>query len=145
MTLEQSPDPVERQSWYLMILLSLVVSAAGVLNTMLMSVTQRYREIGTIKCLGALDSFVLFSVLLESAMVGFVGALAGVIAGLLVSVAIGSLEHGLAVLGHLNFDYFPVKLLATFTVGMSLTVIGAAIPAYIAAQMPPMEAMRGEK
>jgi len=57
-------DPDEQEKWALMLALSLVVSMAGVLNTMLMSVTQRYREIGTLKCLGALDSFVLLSVLL---------------------------------------------------------------------------------
>ena len=60
---------VERDSWILMLTLCLLVCAAGVMNTMLMSVSQRYREIGTIKCLGALDSFVLLSVVAESGII----------------------------------------------------------------------------
>jgi cell division protein FtsX len=74
--------PAEQQSWYLMMGLAMVVSVAGVLNALLMSVTQRYREIGTMKCLGALDGFILLSVLLEAAILGVTGAVLGVLAGL---------------------------------------------------------------
>ena len=91
LTLPAGKDSADRQSWLLMLSLAIVVSAAGVLNTMLMTVTQRYREIGTMKCLGALDSFILLSVLTEAA------------------------------------------------------ILGAAVPAWIASRMPPMDAMRGEK
>jgi len=144
-TMPREADPTERQSWVLMVVLALVVSAAGVLNTMLMSVSQRYREIGTIKCLGALDGFVLLSVLLEAALLGLAGALAGAAAGLGVSVGLAAADHGRAVLQHLRLDALPLKLAAAFAIGMALTVLGAAVPAWIASRMPPMEAMRGEK
>ncbi len=144
-TMPRSGDLTERQSWMLMLVLSLLVCAAGVLNTMLMSVTQRYREIGTMKCLGALDSFVLLAVLTESALLGLAGALAGVGIGLVISILLGLGEHGLAFAQHLRLDGLLWKVPLVFAVGMALTTLGAAVPAAIAARMPPMDAMRGEK
>jgi len=138
-------DRSEQESWYLMLALSLVVSGAGVLNTMLMSVTQRYREIGTMKCLGALDSFVLYSVLLEAAILGLCGAALGIIAGLAISLLLGFAEHGPSLFDFLRLDLLPLKILLAFAVGMVLTTFGAAVPAWIASRMPPMDAMRGEK
>lgn len=136
---------VEQQSWRLMMVLSLVVSAAGVFNTMLMSVTQRYREIGTMKCLGALDSFVLLSVLVEAAILGLAGALAGGILGLLISLILAAADYGTALFSAVVAVKIPLNLLIVFLIGMSLTTLGALFPAWIAAKMPPMEAMRGEK
>jgi ABC-type antimicrobial peptide transport system permease subunit len=138
-------DPADRNAWRLMFALSLAVSAAGVLNTMLMSVTQRYREIGTLKCLGALDTFVLLSVLLEAALLGLAGALLGVVAGFVIAVALGALQHGAAVFDHLALAGLPWKISVAMAVSLTLATLGAALPAFIAARMPPMEAMRGEK
>ncbi len=145
LTMPRNEDPVEMQSWRLMMILSLVVSGAGVLNTMLMSVTQRYREIGTMKCLGALDSFILYSVLLEAAILGLAGALAGAVVGFLISILLALADHGSAVFGAMALDGMFLKFLFVFGIGMLLTTLGAFVPAVIAARMPPMEAMRGEK
>lgn len=145
LTMARKGDSTEQQSWYLMLALSLLVSAAGVLNTMLMAVTQRYREIGTMKCLGALDSFVLLSVLLEAVILGLVGAAAGVLLGLLISLLLGFAEFGMACFTHLRMGGMAVNVLFVFLSGMALTTFGAAVPAYIASRMPPMDAMRGEK
>ncbi len=145
LTMAQGGEETDRQSWVLMMGLSLVVSAAGVLNTMLMSVTQRYREIGTMKCLGALDSFVLLSVLLEAGMLGLGGAMIGVVAGLLLSALLAMTDHGWAFAGFLRLGALPLKVLFVFFVGMALTTLGASLPAWIASKMPPMDAMRGEK
>jgi ABC-type antimicrobial peptide transport system permease subunit len=135
----------EHQSWILMMVLALVVSAAGVLNTMLMNVTQRYREIGTMKCLGALDSFILLSVLLEAAALGLVGAVVGVVLGLIIASLLALADFGAAFLAHMAISGLAFKILFVFLVGMVLTTFGAAIPAFIASRMPPMDAMRGEK
>lgn len=138
-------DAGDDGSWLLMMILALIVSAAGVLNTMLMNVTRRYREIGTMKCLGALDSFVLLSVLVEAAILGFAGAVAGVMSGLLISVLLAMADYGTACLTHMALNLLAAKLLGVLAIGMVLTTFGAAAPAAIAAKMPPMEAMRGEK
>jgi ABC-type antimicrobial peptide transport system permease subunit len=145
LTMARQGDSTEQQSWYLMLALSLVVSAAGVLNTMLMAVTQRYREIGTMKCLGALDSFVLLSVLLEAVILGLAGALVGALLGVVISVVLGFAEFGTACFTHLRMGGMTLKVLFVFVSGMALTTFGAAVPAYIASKMPPMDAMRGEK
>jgi hypothetical protein len=145
LTMPRSDNPVDVQSWRLMMVLSLVVSGAGVLNTMLMSVTQRYREIGTMKCLGALNSFILFSVLVEAAILGLVGAIAGAVMGFVASILLAMLDHGTQVFSAMEVDGWPLKMLFVFIIGMLLTTFGAFFPAIIAARMPPMEAMRGEK
>ena len=145
LTMPRSTDPVDVQSWRLMMVLSLVVSGAGVLNTMLMSVTQRYREIGTMKCLGALDTFILYSVLLEAAILGLVGAIAGAIFGLIISILLSVADHAGNVFAAMELQGLGGKFLFVFFVGMALTTLGALFPAFIASKMPPMEAMRGEK
>lgn len=145
LTAPKSTEPTEQQSWGLMLVLCLVVSGVGVLNTMLMSVTQRYREIGTIKCLGGLDSLVLYSTLVESAILGLVGGIAGAVVGGVVAILLGVLDYGGAVFQQILPGQLPVNALIVFAVGMLFTTLGAAIPAYIAAKMPPIEAMRGEK
>lgn len=168
LTMPRTDDPTEAQSWMLMLVLSLVVSGAGVLNAMLTSVSQRYREIGTIKCLGAMDSLVLWSVLVESAVLGLGGAIAGLVVGLVVSLALGLVENGLGFFGTFFAGLLPASDLPAglraispggmhrgvwlalsagfvFVVGMLLTTLGAAVPAFIASRMPPVEAMRGEK
>lgn len=145
LTAPKSADPTERQSWAVMLVLCLTVSGVGVLNTMLMSVTQRYREIGTIKCLGGLDSLVLLSTLLESAILGLIGGAVGAVVGAIIALLLALPDYGRAVFQHVALGQLPVNALIVFGVGMLFTTLGAAIPAWIAAKMPPIEAMRGEK
>ena len=66
-----------KQRW--IIILSLLVCTVGIVNAQLMAVTERFREIGTMKCLGALDRFILKLFLLEAGMQGLVGALIGAV------------------------------------------------------------------
>jgi hypothetical protein len=61
--------------------MSLVVATVGIVNSMLMSVTERYKEIGTMKCLGALDSFIVRLFLLEAGLLGILGSALGALVG----------------------------------------------------------------
>ena len=131
-----------KQTW--LISLSLLVCVVGIANAMLMSVTERFREIGTMKCLGALDSFIVKLFLLESAFQGFAGTTAGIIIGFALTFLLGLLDYGGYVL-----DYFPLSKIAesagyALVVGTSLSLIGAMLPAYRAAKMEPVEAMRSD-
>jgi len=74
-------DDSRLQTWW-MVALALLISFVGILNAMVMSVTERFREIGTMKCLGALDSFIVKLYLLESIFQGCVGTLIGLGLGL---------------------------------------------------------------
>ena len=89
-----------KQTW--LISLSLLVCVVGIANAMLMSVTERFREIGTMKCLGAEDGLVIRLFLIESALVGSVGALGGIALGVLVALAAGIAQFGLATSGGLS-------------------------------------------
>ena len=131
-----------QQIW--LVSLSLLVSAVAISNAMLMSVTERYREIGTMKCLGALDSFVVKMFLMESAFQGFVGSLLGCIIGTLLGT-LGSAAR----LGEPAFSFFPLvdvlnKGLLAIGIGVSLSIISAIYPTYIAAKMVPADALRSE-
>jgi len=140
-TLEDSDARV--QTWW-MAGLALVVSFVGVLNAMLLSVTERFSEIGTMKCLGALDLLIVQLFLLESLFQGVAGAAIGIGIGLALT-----LIEGLGLYGSQMWPLVPggelVRLAAICLVaGTLLTIIGALYPAWRAAKMQPVEAMRAE-
>ena len=131
-----------KQMW--LIGLSLLVCVVGIANAMLMSVTERFREIGTMKCLGALDAFIVKLFLLESTFQGVVGTSAGIVLGFLLTLMLALLDYGGFV-----FDYFPLTDIArsalyALVAGTLLSLIGAMLPAYSAAKMEPVEAMRSD-
>ncbi len=122
--------------------LALLVAFVGILNAMLMSVTERFREIGTMKCLGALDSFIIKLFLIESLFQGIVGTLIGIVLGVLLSLASTLTNYGRFAWLHLPVGQISLALLICLVVGVSLTVAGAVYPAWQAARMQPIEAMR---
>lgn len=131
-----------RQVW--LVTISLLVSVIGITNSMLMAVTERYREIGTMKCLGALDRFVVELFLLESSFQGLLGSIIGSFVGVGTITALFTIKYGLVVIKN-----FPWLLVSGYTalaisLGVILAIIGAIYPAYRAAKMPPAEAMRVE-
>lgn len=114
---------------------SLVMCLVGVTNSMLMSVTERFREIGTIKCLGASDGFIVKVFFLEALLLGVMGSLMGSLAGTgLMALAVGkvSLSTGITIV-----------LTGTLS-GATMTVIAAIAPAIQAARMPAAAALRVE-
>ena len=124
--------------------LALAVAFIGILNAMLMSVTERFREIGTMKCLGALDGFIVKLFLIESLFQGLVGTLFGVIVGLALSLIAASISFGRFAWANLPAGAIAMSALLCFAVGVVLTVAGAVYPAWQAARMQPIEAMRVE-
>ncbi|MDD5679470.1 MAG: hypothetical protein PHW60_15990 [Kiritimatiellae bacterium] len=131
-----------RMSW--LVLVSLLVCAAGISNAMLMTVTERFREIATLKCLGALDGFIMVLFLIEACVLGLVG---GMIGGLLGSLI--GFSRMLGAFGALLIAAFPVTqwLIAmgmAVISGIVLAALASVYPASIAARLAPMEAMRIE-
>ena len=132
------------------VIMSLLVCVVGITNSMLMAVTERYKEIGTMKCLGALDRFVVELFLLESSLQGFVGSLAGSIFGALLMILIQFFKEGKKVFGALtffkSFSIFDIGWIIVLCVGVgvALSIIGAIYPAYRASKMVPADAMRVE-
>ena len=122
--------------------LALLVAFAGILNAMLMSVTERFREIGTMKCLGALDSFIIKLFLIESLFQGVVGTIVGVLLGLSLSMANLSTSYGIYAWKNVPWSSVIWSIVMCFGVGIVLTVAGAVYPAWQAARMQPIDAMR---
>ena len=120
------------------------MSFVGILNAMLLSVTERFREIGTMKCLGALDTFIVKLFLIESSFLGVIGAVIGVLIGLVLTLLITTSDFGSAVFRYFpGFEVLRSGLLALL-VGSVLSVAAAIYPAYAAAKMEPVAAMRLE-
>jgi len=130
---------------YWLISLALLVCFVGIVNAMLMSVTERFREIGTMKCLCALDSFIVKLFLLESVFQGAVGTFIGIVLGTLLSII-----RAWFVYGSVIFRFFPIggvitAILIAQATGVLLSVIAAVFPARAAARMQPVDALRAEE
>lgn len=123
--------------------ISLLVTVIGISNAMLMSVTERFREIGTMKCLGALSSFVTQMFVLEASILGLVGGIAGAIGGAIFAVAVYAITYGGALV-FASLPFFSVLLYGVFSViaGVVLSIIAALYPARVAAAMVPATALR---
>ena len=94
------------------------------------------------KCLGALDRFILRLFLLEAGIQGLVGAFFGAVAGLAIGLATGLVRFGwVAVAGFPAAGLWRV-LSVSIAVGVGLSLLGVVYPAVVAARMRPVEAMR---
>lgn len=132
-----------KQRWIL--ILSLLVCTVGIVNAQLMAVTERFREIGTMKCLGALDRFVLRLFILEAGMQGLAGAAAGALIGAVFALLGGWLRFGGAALRQAPLAEVAVSTAAATGIGLALSLLGVLYPALVAARMQPVEAMRVEQ
>ena len=126
------------------VILSLLVCVVGIVNAQLMAVTERFREIGTMKCLGALDSFILRLFLLEAGMQGLVGSAIGALSGGLFALLSGVVRFGTVVFTSLSWMEAVGSLLFATGVGCLLSLLGVLYPAIVATRMLPIEAMRVE-
>jgi hypothetical protein len=132
-----------KQRW--IIILSLMVCVVGIVNAQLMAVTERFREIGTMKCLGALDRFVLRLFVLEAGMQGVAGAFAGAAAGAVFALLNSVVRFGVSALGYPSFTGLSMSVGISIAVGCLLSLLGVFYPALVAARMQPVEAMRVEQ
>jgi putative ABC transport system permease protein len=117
--------------------ISLVVGSIGIANIMIVSVTERTREIGVMKAVGARKRDVIQLFLVESVILGAIGALLGVLVGL------GFGYLGVSVIGWpmvLPTDWI---LIAVF-IGVTVGVLSGLYPAWRGAKVDPIEALRHE-
>lgn len=117
--------------------ISLVVGGIGIMNIMLVSVTERTREIGIRMAIGARPGDVMTQFLIEAIMLSVLGGVVGILLGIAGAV-------GYAVFAQSNFVLSPVAVLLAFGFAGFVGVIFGFYPARRAARMDPIEALRTE-
>ena len=128
-----------KDTW--LVVLSLLVCLVGIANAMLMSVTERFREIGTMKCMGALDGFIIKLFILESTFMGIAGTIIGVVVGFVLTALLNMSSFGAVIFDHLPVDRVFFYGILAVAIGSILSLIGGILPAYRAAKMEPVDAM----
>jgi len=130
-----------RNTW--IVIISLVVTVIGISNAMLISVTERFREIGTMKCLGSLSRFIRLLFLIEASIMGLAGAMVGAVLGIAFSLLMYGFtyEWGL-VLASLDLGLLVKYLGLSVVAGIVLSIVAAIYPAHIASSMVPADALR---
>ena len=118
--------------------ISLVVGGIGIMNIMLVSVTERIREIGIRKAVGARESDILRQSLIESATLSLIGGGIGILVGWIGSMSIGGIWKSLPT------QVTPAAVAVAFVFSLAVGVFSGAYPAYRAAKLDPIEALRHE-
>ncbi|MCL5995532.1 MAG: ABC transporter permease [Chloroflexi bacterium] len=116
---------------------SLMVGGIGIMNVMLVSVTERTREIGVRMAVGARSRDVVFQFLLEAMLLSAVGGIFGIATGILTIPLAATLNQGLALLA-------PDSIPLAFGVALITGVLFGIYPAMRAARLDPIEALRYE-
>lgn len=129
----------------LLVSLSLVTCLVGIVNSMMMSVSERLKEIGTLKCLGATDGFIVRIYFIESLIVGVVGTLCGMVGGVVVAFAVLAWSYGTFAFRCLPVVAVGWSLLLSLIAGVVISVLAAIAPAIWASKQEPVNAMRIEE
>ena len=120
-----------------MAVVSLVVGGIGIMNVMLVSVTERTREIGVRLAVGAKQKDIVSQFLLESILISASGGLAGIVLGILAIPLAAALNQGEALL-------YPGSIPLAFGVAVVIGIVFGLYPAIHAARLDPIEALRYE-
>lgn len=136
--------------------ISLLVGGIGIMNIMLATVTERTREIGVRRALGAKRNDIVLQFLVEAAVLSVVGGLTGILAGIFCEPAIvmmrefalwkypDTMEQLPDVVRNVTPSIVPASIPIAFIISLVVGVVFGLFPAYRAAQMNPIDALRHE-
>jgi putative ABC transport system permease protein len=129
--------------------LTLGIGGVGLMNIMLVSVTQRTREIGVEKALGARRRHIFLQFLAEALTITFMGGILGIMLAYVVSVTVGRLTLYSAVAKHaeagdVRLVIDPVTLIVAVLILTAVGLVSGMVPAIRASRLDPIEALRYE-
>ena len=129
--------------------LTLGIGGVGLMNIMLVSVTQRTREIGVQKALGARRRYILLQFLAEALTITFMGGVLGIVLAYTVALSVGRLtlysafaKNGEA--GDIRLIIAPGTLIASTLILGAVGLVSGMVPAFRASRLDPIEALRHE-
>src|SRR5579863_471634 len=129
-------------------IIALVVGAVGIVTTLYNSVTERIREIGTMKAIGAQNAEILALFLVEAALIGIIGASSGMAIGMVAGIILGILTTTAPAGGgppvHIPPIFVPTDLIKVWLLSLGLSVLAGMYPAWKASKLSPMVALRRE-
>ena len=128
----------------LVALLALLISGIGIMNIMLVSVTERTHEIGIRKAIGARRREILYQFLCEAIIISGAGALIGIGIAIAIPIATETVVRFLALPGELTIPISWVSVVFAFVVSCSIGVLFGYLPARTAARLQPVESLRFE-
>jgi len=125
---------------------TLLIGLVSLVNTLYMSISERKKELGILKAIGARNSQIFFLIITETIIIVLISAFLGIILAVGFS---GTIEYFIrkliegAPLGRLVYYSFP-SLILTVLVAVAIGVLSSILPAYSATKIPPMEVIRNE-
>lgn len=134
---------VETYQYWLMFV-ALIVTVVGITNAMLIAVYERYREIGTMKCIGAMDRHILLLFLVESLIQGTVGGSFGFLLGIVGAILSTGFSIGFEIILKVPFVELFRFFIGSTLLSMLLSVAATLYPAFRAAKLNPVEALSYE-
>ena len=125
--------------------IALVVGAVGIITTLYTSVTERIKEIGTMKAIGTQSSSILSLFLIEALLIGLIGGTAGVVVGILAGNLLSSVVSS-PIPGSSSIEpvFHIMDLMKVWTLSVGLSVLAGILPAWKASRLSPLIALRRE-
>ena len=127
--------------------ISLLVGAVGIITTLYTSVNERIKEIGTMKAIGAKNSFILSLFMSEALLIGLMGSTLGILMGvmgayIMTEFAPGTPGGGGAAAAHVSPIFIPHDILNVWILSVILSLAAGIFPAWKASRLSPLEALR---